>query len=58
MKVNRKDIYFIWVKFRNRTAEIVHQRVKVSLAKYLDVFRHDCSYNFKVYFHRYKATYF
>ena len=50
MKVNRKDIYFIWVKFRNRTAEIVNQRVKVSLAKYLDVFRHDCSSNLRFIF--------
>ena len=45
MKVNRKDIYFIWVKLKNRKVELVHQRVKVSLAKYVDVFCHDCTYN-------------
>ena len=29
MKVNRKYIYFIWVKLKNRKAELVHQGVKV-----------------------------
>ena len=37
MKVNRKDIYFIWMKLKNRKVELVHQRVKVSLAKYVHV---------------------
>ena len=50
MKVNRKYIYFIWVKLKNRKAELVHQRVKVTLAKYVDVFRHDCSYNLRLIF--------
>ena len=42
MKVNRKDIYSIWVKLKNGKAELFHQRVKLSLAKHVDVFRHDC----------------
>ena len=33
------------MKLKNRKAELVRQRVKVSLAKHVDVFRHDCSYN-------------
>ena len=36
MKVNRKDIYFIWDKLKNSKAELM-ERVKVSLAKYLDM---------------------
>ena len=50
MKVNRKDIYFIWVKLKNRKAELVHQQVKVSLAKYIDMFCHDCGYNMRFIF--------
>ena len=46
MKVNRKDIYFIWVKLKNRKVELMEQ-VKVSLAKYVDKFRHDCRSNIK-----------
>ena len=46
MNVNRKDFYFIWVKLKNRKAKLM-QRVKVSLAKYVDMFRHDCSYNIR-----------
>ena len=50
MKVNRKDIYFIWVKVKNRKAELVHQQIKVSLEKHVDVFRHDRSYNIRLIF--------
>ena len=56
MKVNRKDIYFIYVKLKNRTAELI-QRVKVSLVKYVNMFCHDCSYNIRSIFTN-KTTYF
>ena len=49
MKVNRKDIYFIWVKLKNRKAELI-QRVKVSLAKHVDIFRCECSCNIRFIF--------
>ena len=41
--------YFIWVKMKNRKAELI-QGVKVSLAKYVDMFRHDCSCNIRFIF--------
>ena len=44
LNINRKDIYFIWFKFKNRKAEL-KQQVKVSLAKYVGMFCHDCSNN-------------
>ena len=46
--VNRKDIYFIWLRFKNRKAES-KQRVKVSLAKYFGIFYHDISYNMRFF---------
>ena len=49
MKVNRKVVQFIWVKLKNRKAELI-QRVKISLAKYVDMFRHNCSYSVRFIF--------
>ena len=48
-KVKTKDIYFIWVRLKSRKAEL-KQQVKTSLAKYVTMFRHDCSYNIKICF--------
>ena len=46
LNVNRKGIYFIWMRLKSRRAEL-KQRVKVRLAKYVGMitFRHDCSFN-------------
>ena len=49
IKLNRKDIYFIWMKLKNRKAALI-QQVKISSAKYVDMFRHDCSYNIRFIF--------
>ena len=41
MKVNRKDTYFIWVNLKNKNR--INSLVKVSLGKYVAMFRHDYS---------------
>ena len=45
------------MKLKNRKAELI-QRVKVSLAKYVDMFRRDCSYNIRFIFTNTKANVF
>ena len=45
LKVNRKGIYFIWMRLKSRKAEL-KMPVKVSLGKYVGMFRHDCRYIF------------
>ena len=57
LNINRKDIYFIWFKFKNRKPEL-KQQVKVSLAKYVGMFCHDCSNNMGFIFTRHKAMSF
>ena len=49
LNVNRKGIYFIWVRLKSRKVEL-KQQVKVSLEKYFGMFCHDCSYNIRVIF--------
>ena len=48
-KVNRKGIYFICMKLKSRTPKL-KQQVKVSLEKYVGMFRHDCRYNIRFIF--------
>ena len=57
MKVNRKVVYFIWVKLKNRKAELI-QQVKIHLAKYVDMFRHNCSYSVRFIFTNTKSHIF
>ena len=45
-KVNKKDIYLIWVRLKSRKLEL-KQCVKVSLAKYVGMLGLDCSYNIR-----------
>ena len=49
LKVNRKGMYYIWMRLKSRKVEL-KQRVKVSLEKYVGMFRHDCRYNIKFIF--------
>ena len=49
LKVDRKGIYFIWVRLKSRKAKLI-QQVKVSLAKYGGMFLHNGSYNTKFIF--------
>ena len=44
LNINRKSIYFIWTRLKNRKAEL-KQKIEVSLAKYIGVFCYDCSCN-------------
>ena len=37
------------MKLKNRKAALI-QQVKISSAKYVDMFRHDCSYNIRFIF--------
>ena len=45
------------MKLKNRRAEFI-QLVKVSLAKYVDMFCHDCSYNIRFIFTNTKLNVF
>ena len=49
LNVYREGIYLIWVRLKSRKAELKH-RVKVSLAKYVGMFRRGCSYNIRFIF--------
>ena len=49
LKINRKGTYFVRLRFKNRKAKL-KQRVRVSLAKYVGMFRHDSSYNIRFIF--------
>ena len=53
--VNREGIYFIWLRLKNRKAEL-KQQVKVSLAKYVGMFRHDRSYKIRFIFIKTKPS--
>ena len=46
LNVNRKGVYFIWVRLKSRKAEL-KQRVKVNLANYVGMFFDDCIYNIR-----------
>ena len=49
LKVNRKGIYFIWLRLKCRKEEL-KQQVKVSLKNYVVIFRHDCRCNIRFIF--------
>ena len=57
LNVNRKGIYFIWVRLKSRKAEL-KQRVKVNLANYVGMFFDDCIYNIRSVFTNAKARIF
>ena len=42
-------MYYIWMRLKSRKVEL-KQRVKVSLEKYVGMFRHDCRYYIKFIF--------
>ena len=48
LNINRKGIYFIWVRFKSRKAEL--KQHNVSLAICVDRFCQDCSYNIRLIF--------
>ena len=55
LNVDRKVIYFIWVRLKCRKKKL-KQRLKKVYQIYSGIIRHDGSLQFKIYSHKHKTT--